>query len=46
MSEYKYKLPDVGEGVVEAEIVEWHIKVGDKIKISTEDGTYSARAND
>ncbi|VXC78263.1 Lipoamide acyltransferase component of branched-chain alpha-keto acid dehydrogenase complex (fragment) [Oceanicaulis sp. 350] len=31
MSEYKYKLPDVGEGVVEAEIVEWHIKAGDKV---------------
>ncbi|WP_019962253.1 dihydrolipoamide acetyltransferase family protein [Woodsholea maritima] len=31
MSEYRYKLPDVGEGVVEAEIVEWHIKVGDKV---------------
>ncbi|MGY6662735.1 MAG: dihydrolipoamide acetyltransferase family protein [Glycocaulis sp.] len=31
MSEYKYKLPDVGEGVVEAEIVEWHIKEGDKV---------------
>lgn len=31
MSEYKYKLPDVGEGVVEAEIVEWHIKVGDTV---------------
>ncbi|MCC5997170.1 MAG: 2-oxo acid dehydrogenase subunit E2, partial [Oceanicaulis sp.] len=31
MAEYKYKLPDVGEGVVEAEIVEWHIKEGDKV---------------
>jgi 2-oxoisovalerate dehydrogenase E2 component (dihydrolipoyl transacylase) len=31
MSEYKYKMPDVGEGVVEAEIVEWHVKVGDKV---------------
>ncbi len=31
MSEYKYKLPDVGEGVVEAEIVEWHIKEGDSV---------------
>ncbi|XBQ16595.1 MAG: dihydrolipoamide acetyltransferase family protein [Oceanicaulis sp.] len=32
MSEYKYKLPDVGEGVVEAEIVEWHVKEGDTVK--------------
>lgn len=31
MSEYRYKLPDVGEGVVEAEIVEWRIKVGDEV---------------
>lgn len=31
MSQYKYKLPDVGEGVVEAEIVEWHIKEGDTV---------------
>ena len=31
MAEYKYKLPDVGEGVVEAEIVEWHIKEGDSV---------------
>lgn len=31
MSEYKYKMPDVGEGVVEAEIVEWHVKAGDKV---------------
>ncbi|MCH8490734.1 MAG: 2-oxo acid dehydrogenase subunit E2 [Oceanicaulis sp.] len=31
MAEYTYKLPDVGEGVVEAEIVEWHIKEGDKV---------------
>ncbi|KAA5801018.1 2-oxo acid dehydrogenase subunit E2 [Alkalicaulis satelles] len=31
MAEYKYKMPDVGEGVVEAEIVEWHVKPGDKV---------------
>ncbi|MBA3289213.1 MAG: 2-oxo acid dehydrogenase subunit E2 [Acidimicrobiia bacterium] len=31
MSEYIIKLPDVGEGVAEAEIVEWHVNVGDAI---------------
>ena len=25
------KMPDVGEGVAEAEIVEWHVRVGDTI---------------
>ncbi|HET8707263.1 MAG TPA: dihydrolipoamide acetyltransferase family protein [Pseudomonadales bacterium] len=27
-----FKLPDLGEGLHEAEIVEWHIKAGDKVK--------------
>ena len=31
MAEYKFKMPDIGEGVVEAEITAWHIKVGDKV---------------
>ncbi len=25
------KLPDVGEGVAEAEIVEWHVEVGESV---------------
>jgi len=31
MSEYVVKLPDVGEGIAEAEIVAWHVNVGDNI---------------
>src|SRR5579862_9231339 len=32
MGRYVFKLPDVGEGTAEAEIVAWHIKVGDRIE--------------
>ena len=32
MSEYVFKLPDIGEGVVEGEVVAWHVKVGDSIQ--------------
>ena len=32
MSEYVFKLPDLGEGTVESEIGEWFINVGDKVK--------------
>jgi len=31
MSEYVFKLPDLGEGTVEAEIVEWHVRPGDVV---------------
>ena len=32
MSEYIFKLPDLGEGTVESEIGEWFIKVGDDVQ--------------
>ncbi len=32
MGDYVFKLPDIGEGVVEGEIVAWHVKVVDSIK--------------
>src|SRR3954447_21234680 len=31
MARYQFKLPDIGEGIAEAEIVAWHVKIGDAI---------------
>jgi 2-oxoisovalerate dehydrogenase E2 component (dihydrolipoyl transacylase) len=31
MGRYVFKLPDVGEGTAEAELVAWHVKVGDAV---------------
>ncbi|MDB5550575.1 MAG: bkdB [Rhizobium sp.] len=32
MAEYVITMPDVGEGVAEAELVEWHVKPGDPVR--------------
>jgi len=32
MAKFTFNMPDVGEGVAEAEVVEWHTKVGDIVE--------------
>lgn len=32
MARFTFRLPDIGEGIAEAEIVAWHVRVGDRIE--------------
>ncbi len=32
MAKFTFNMPDVGEGVAEAEVVEWHVRVGDRVE--------------
>ena len=32
MGTFAFKMPDIGEGVVEGEVVEWMVAVGDMVK--------------
>ncbi|WP_338070748.1 biotin/lipoyl-containing protein, partial [Enterococcus devriesei] len=40
---YQFKLPDIGEGIAEGEIVKWFVKAGDTI---SEDDTLLEVQND
>ena len=31
MAQYVFKMPDIGEGIVETEVVEWHVAAGDEV---------------
>ena len=32
MARFEFRLPDIGEGIAEAEVVAWHVAVGDRVE--------------
>jgi 2-oxoisovalerate dehydrogenase E2 component (dihydrolipoyl transacylase) len=32
MGRYSFRLPDIGEGIAEAEVVAWHVRVGERVE--------------
>src|SRR5258706_16127983 len=34
MTQKQFKLPDVGEGLTDAEIIRWLVKVGDRVSVN------------
>ena len=33
MSRYEFRLPDLGEGIIDSEIVAWHVDIGDQVEM-------------
>ena len=29
---YQFRLPDVGEGITESDLLQWHVKAGDTVR--------------
>ena len=39
-----FNLPDAGEGLTEADVVTWLVRIGDVVKVSTQTGEFQGRS--